>query len=116
MSNEIRHVAMLVAFAVGLGASAAAAQAPVDILNYRGPDREQKLIEGARKEGSLSLYTSRVAEDTTPVIEAFTRKYGVEVQVWRGSNRAVLQRVGPRHHAVAVVILVGGRMRERIGA
>src|SRR4029453_450950 len=58
-----------------------------------GADRLERLIEGARKEGSLSLYTSRVAEDTTPVIEAFTRKYGVDVQVWRASNRQVLQRV-----------------------
>ena len=64
-----------------------------EIADYQGPDRLQKLIDGARKEGALSLYTSRVAEDMTPVVEAFTRKYGVEVQVWRGSNRAVLQRV-----------------------
>ncbi len=64
-----------------------------EIADYQGPDRLQILIDGARKEGSLSLYTSRVAEDMTPVVEAFTRKYGVEVQVWRGSNRAVLQRV-----------------------
>jgi iron(III) transport system substrate-binding protein len=34
-----------------------------------------------------------VAEDTTPVTDAFTKKYGVDVQVWRASNRAVLQRV-----------------------
>src|SRR5215510_16199155 len=64
-----------------------------EIADYQGPDRLQILIDGARREGSLSLYTSRVAEDMTPVIEAFTKKYGVEVQVWRGSNRAVLQRV-----------------------
>ena len=64
-----------------------------ELAAYEGPDRLAKLMEGARKEGSLSLYTSRVAEDTAPVIEAFTRKYGVEVQIWRGSNRAVLQRV-----------------------
>src|SRR5262249_25533317 len=64
-----------------------------EIANYEGPDRLQKLIDGARKEGSLSLYTSPVAADMAPVIEAFAKKYGVEVQVWRGSNRAVLQRV-----------------------
>ena len=64
-----------------------------EIAAYQGPDRLQKLIDGARKEGSLTLYTSRVANDTTPVTDAFTRKYGVEVQVWRASNRAVLQRV-----------------------
>src|SRR5215831_12975087 len=64
-----------------------------EIAAYEGPDRLERLIEGARKEGSLSLYTSRVAEDTTPVIEAFSKKYGVDVQVWRASNRQVLQRV-----------------------
>ena len=64
-----------------------------EIAAYDGPDRLQRLIEGAKKEGSLALYTSRVAEDTTPVIDAFTRRYGVDVQVWRASNRQVLQRV-----------------------
>jgi len=64
-----------------------------EIAAYQGADRMERLIEGARKEGSLTLYTSRVAEDTTPVTDAFTRKYGVDLQVWRASNRAVLQRV-----------------------
>jgi len=64
-----------------------------EIADYQGPDRMARLVEGARKEGTLSLYTSRVADDTTPVTDAFTKKYGVEVQVWRASNRAVLQRV-----------------------
>jgi iron(III) transport system substrate-binding protein len=57
------------------------------------PDRMQRLAAGARQEGTLSLYTSRVAEDTTPVTDAFTRKYGVAVQVWRASNQDVIQRV-----------------------
>src|SRR5262245_13225078 len=64
-----------------------------EIATYQGADRMERLIEGARKEGSLALYTSRVAEDTTPVTDAFTKKFGVDVQVWRASNRAVLQRV-----------------------
>jgi iron(III) transport system substrate-binding protein len=64
-----------------------------EIAAYEGPDRLQRLTEGAKKEGSLALYTSRVAEDTTPVIDAFTKRYGVDVQVWRASNRQVLQRV-----------------------
>src|SRR5215813_828746 len=64
-----------------------------EIAAYQGADRMERLIEGARKEGPLTLYTSRVAEDTTPVTDAFTRKYGVDIQVWRASNRAVLQRV-----------------------
>jgi hypothetical protein len=39
-----------------------------EIADYQGPDRLQKLIDGARKEGSLSLYTSLVAEDMVPAL------------------------------------------------
>jgi ABC-type Fe3+ transport system substrate-binding protein len=64
-----------------------------EIADDQGPDRTAHLIAGAKAEGTLSLYTSRVADDTTPVTEAFARKYGIDVQVWRASNGAVLQRV-----------------------
>jgi iron(III) transport system substrate-binding protein len=75
-------------------ASPAAAQtrALAEIASDQSPDRIEKLIAGAKKEGTLGLYTSRVAEDTTPVTAAFTRKYGVTVQVWRASNQDVVQR------------------------
>ena len=63
-----------------------------EIAAYQGPDRIERLIAGAKKEGALSLYTSRVAEDTTPVVDAFAKRYGVEVQVWRASNQVIVQR------------------------
>src|SRR5205823_12254810 len=66
---------------------------PAEIAAYQGTDRTARLIEGARREGTLSLYTSRVAEDTNPVVDAFTKKYGIDVAVWRAANRTVLQRV-----------------------
>src|SRR5712671_1148040 len=97
----LRMIAWLFAALASPFALLAAATAPAaaqtrtlaEIAAYQGPDRMQRLIEGARKEGTLSLYTSRVAEDTTPVVDAFAKKYGIDVQVWRASNRAVLQRV-----------------------
>jgi iron(III) transport system substrate-binding protein len=63
-----------------------------DIASDAAPDRMQRLAADARKEGALSLYTSRVAEDATPLTDAFTRKYGIAVQVWRASNQDVIQR------------------------
>jgi iron(III) transport system substrate-binding protein len=63
-----------------------------DIASYQGADRTQRLIEGAKKEGSVSYYTSLVAADSTPVIDAFKRKYGIDVQLWRGSTEAIVQR------------------------
>jgi iron(III) transport system substrate-binding protein len=72
----------------------ASAQSPglIEAATYLGPDRTQRLIDGARKEGLLSYYTSLVSEDTNPLIEAFKKKYGIEVQVWRGSTETIVQR------------------------
>ena len=63
-----------------------------EIASDTAPDRVARLAAGAKTEGALSLYTSRVSEDTTPLTDAFTRKYGVAVQVWRASNQDVIQR------------------------
>src|SRR5215468_3375919 len=93
VGRSLRALSLCATLVATSAAALAQTRTLAEIADYQGPDRLQKLIDGARKERSLSLYTSRVAEDTTPVIEAFTRKYGVDVQVWRASNRQVLQRV-----------------------
>jgi len=76
------------------GASAVLAQTRTlsDIAADEAPDRMQRLAAGAKKEGALSLYPSRVADDATPMTDAFTKKYGIGVQVWRGSNQDIIQR------------------------
>ncbi len=63
-----------------------------DVASYAGPDRAQKLIEGARKEGELSIYTSAQSDDMGVLVAAFEKKYGVKVNVWRASSEKVLQR------------------------
>jgi iron(III) transport system substrate-binding protein len=63
------------------------------IAAYQGPDREKRLVEGARKEGELMLYASIPVADMAVLIEAFTKKYGVKVKAWRGDSEAMLQRV-----------------------
>ena len=63
-----------------------------DIYMYQGQDREQRLIEGARKEGVLSLYTSMNNKDSLPIIEAFEKKYKIKVSMWRASGEKVVQR------------------------
>jgi iron(III) transport system substrate-binding protein len=63
------------------------------IALYQGQDREQKLLEGARKEGGLSLYTSMIGPDQAALAEAFTKKYGIKLQSWRSSSEGLLQRV-----------------------
>jgi iron(III) transport system substrate-binding protein len=75
-------------------ASAATAQTRTlaDIAADQSADRLQRIAADAKKEGTLNLYTSRVAEDTTPVTDAFTKRYGIAVQVWRASNQNIIQR------------------------
>ena len=77
-----------------LGTANAVAQTRTlaEIVSYQGPDRTARLIEGAKKEGAVSFYSSTVAEDTAPVIDAFKKKYGIDVQVWRASTEGIVQR------------------------
>ena len=57
-----------------------------------GPDRVQKAIAAAQKEGSLTLYTSFAERDLRPLLGAFEKRYGIKVRVWRSQSEKVLQR------------------------
>ena len=76
--------ALLPALAAGQGA---------DILSYQGPDREKRLVEQAKKEGTVSLYTSLAPTESQPMAEAFEKKYGIKVELWRSQSERVVQRV-----------------------
>lgn len=54
--------------------------------------QDDKLVEGAKKEGELMLYTSLVPEDLTALGAAFEKKYGVKLKTWRANSEKVLQR------------------------
>jgi iron(III) transport system substrate-binding protein len=59
---------------------------------YKGGDRDAKVLEGAKKEARVSVYTSLNTKDSVPIVEAFEKKYGVKVELWRSSSEKVLQR------------------------
>src|SRR6187431_3427309 len=65
---------------------------PADVAAYTGADRSQKLVEGAKKEGELNIYTSAQSDDMGALVSAFEKKYGIKVNVWRSSSEKVLQR------------------------
>jgi iron(III) transport system substrate-binding protein len=82
---------------LALAASPALAQVKpnataADVALYAGADRAQKLLEGAKKEGELNLYTSAQADDIGAVAAAYEKKYGIKVTLWRASSEKVLQR------------------------
>lgn len=63
-----------------------------EIYLYRGPDREQRLVAEAKREGGLSLYSTMTPEDAAPLIAAFEKRYGIKLTMWRGINQKLVQR------------------------
>jgi iron(III) transport system substrate-binding protein len=63
-----------------------------DVATYTGADRMQKLIAGAKKEGSVSIYTSLQAADIGKLANAFEKKYGVKVVSYRAGSEDIVQR------------------------
>jgi iron(III) transport system substrate-binding protein len=88
------------AFCLLLAPPAARAQAPsvADLAFYAGPDRTERLIAGAKKEGSLTLYTSLTVDDMKVFGGAFEKKYGIKVNLWRSSSEDILQRAVMEAH------------------
>ena len=56
-----------------------------------GQERTDALVKAAEEEGELSLYTSNTDMDS--IVDGFSDKYDIDVNVYRGNSESVLQRV-----------------------
>src|ERR671936_2205700 len=97
----MKWFALIICLAAG---PAALAQ---DLLRYEGADRVEKALPAARKEGSLTLYTSFAEKDLPPLLAVFEKRYGIKVTLWRSASENVLQRTvtearAGRHEADAI--------------
>src|SRR5229473_2414188 len=85
-----------------------------DIYLYQAPDRDQKLVERAKKEGKVVMYASMELKDLTPITQAFEGKYGIKVEPWRAFPDKVVQRAlieaKAGRHDVDVLELNGPKM------
>jgi iron(III) transport system substrate-binding protein len=92
------------------------------IFMNKAADREAWLLERAKKEGGLTLYTSLAPTESGPLLAEFEKKYGIKVTVWRGLSDGVVQRVvneaRAKRHVVDVVETNGPEMemlaREKV--
>ena len=79
-------------------------------------------LERAKREGTLSLHTSMQVVDSGPLTQAFAKKYGIRVQLWRASGEHLVQRAVTEaragRHEVDVFETDGAQMeilhRERL--
>jgi len=93
-------LSMLVCLSCGFGAALVASPAAAqdsgatlaDLAADAGPDGAAKLVAGAKKEGGVTVYTSETVDDIAVLSKAFEAKYGVKLNVWRGSSEDILQR------------------------
>jgi iron(III) transport system substrate-binding protein len=58
-----------------------------------------ELVEAARKEGSVNVYTSNAAPTIQALVADFEKRYGVKVNLWRASSIKVLQRLAAEKQA-----------------
>ena len=118
-------VRVLAALILAAAAEAALAQSPqAAVYLYEGGDRSERLAQAARKEGTLVLYTSLATSESVPLTQAFEKKYGVKVELWRSLSdqivRRALNEARARRHSVDVIETnapeVEALARERVTA
>ena len=78
-------------FIAALAIAAATHASAMDLL-YRGADRSSRIMEQARKEGTVVLYTSLAPTESGPLAQAFEKKTGIKVELWRAISEKVVQR------------------------
>lgn len=113
-ARKPRAVACVCAWMVGLALLAAcegsgdqgSATGSADVLavaTYTGADRQAKLLEGAKKEGELELYTNPTGDITDAIVAAFEKKYpDIKIKVTQGDSSDLARRIseessGGRH-------------------
>lgn len=111
---------------IAMGAALAMVVPPViaastqEILNYKGPDRQKMLEEGARKEGQLTIYSAlTINQALRPLVEGFQKKYPyIKAEFWRGESRKIAQKVLAEQRAKALVagIIEGSGLAEIMSA
>ena len=64
-----------------------------ELALYQGADREKLLLEGAKKEGQVTFYTSNTWV-AGPVSQEFEKKYPfIKANVWRSDSKSLLKRL-----------------------
>ena len=97
--------ALGLATALSLAASGAQALTNAEIFTYRGADRQQVLEDGARKEGTVVLYSAMIVNQAQrPMADAFRKKYPfVDIKYWRGDDNQIVSKVLAESRASAFV-------------
>ena len=72
-----------------------------DVALLKSADRQKILVEGAKKEGKLSFYTTLIVDQVVrPLKEAFEKEYPfIQVEFFRGNSDRIVQRLFAEYQA-----------------
>ena len=72
-----------------------------DVALLKSAERQKILVEGAKKEGKLSFYTTLIIEQVVrPMKEAFEKEYPfIQVEYFRGNSDRIAQKLFAEYQA-----------------
>jgi iron(III) transport system substrate-binding protein len=101
------------------GSAPAQSSRAVETAAYTGADRTQRLIEGGKREGVLTMYSNAPTDDNAALVGAFEKKYGIKVNLYRASSEEIRQRAlveaGARRFDVDLILTNGPTMEALAG-
>ena len=94
------HVAFFIAGLIGLAGLCQAASVE-DVALLKSAERQKILVEGARKEGKLTFYTTLIIEQVVrPLKDAFEKEYPfIQMEYFRGNSDRVTQKLFAEYQA-----------------
>jgi iron(III) transport system substrate-binding protein len=117
-SRTTRAALTLAACLPALLAGSAMAATVAEIANLKGPEREQTLIEGAKKEGKVVIYSAMIEDQALrPITEAFRQKFPfLQAEFWRADTRDLINKALAEARGRAVVgdIIEGGGVSQAL--
>lgn len=79
---------------VALSVSVSLGKTIQELAMYKGPDYEQMLLEGAKKEGKVVWYTTLAGKSYKTIEAEFAEKYpDVKIEVYRANSRDLSSRI-----------------------
>jgi len=92
-SDRILCAAATAGFLLAGSCALAQSSRVAEVAAYQGADRQQRLVEGAKRDKELTFYSSIPPADISALVAAFDKKYGIKVKVWRADSEGFLQRI-----------------------
>lgn len=103
--SGLAPLAASASFFIVLQTGVASSLTPEEVLGYTGPDRTQMLVDGARREGEVVLYSALIVNQALrPLTDAFAQKYPfIKLSYWRADTGETFAKVSAEARAGNVV-------------